>query len=66
MPTDDRDAPPLEPLPGPPPREYRAAATLRRTLDRSTGEIETREAAQAKYREMGLATPEAFEDYWGD
>jgi hypothetical protein len=45
--------------PTPPKDERRAAATLTRCLDRATGEIETRERARQRYREMGLRTPEA-------
>jgi hypothetical protein len=53
------DAPPLIPLPSPPPNEHRRSFTLSRTVDRATGEIATREAARRRYEADRLPVPEA-------
>jgi hypothetical protein len=62
--TDDARIPAMTPRPQPPDDEYRRAATLRRTVDRATGELETREQARRRYREEGLRTPDLCDPYY--
>jgi hypothetical protein len=58
MPRDQNLIPHLQPNSEPPRSAYREAQTLSRTLDRATGEIESRADAEQRYREEGLPTPE--------
>lgn len=66
--SNDPRVPPLKysEAPASPSRDdERGASTLRRELDRITGEIETRSAAERRYPELGLRTPEALDHYDG-
>jgi hypothetical protein len=58
MPHDDRDSPPLVPLPVPARNDRRDSLTLRRYYDRGTSEIESLAEARGKYRQLGLNPPD--------
>jgi hypothetical protein len=65
MPRDENLIPPLKINSEPPESALRlawAASTLRRTFDRATGTIETREEAVQRYREAGLNPPDLHEE----
>jgi hypothetical protein len=67
VPRDENLIPPLKVNSAPPESAHRLAwdaSTLRRTFDRATGTIESREEAVQRYREAGLKPPNLHEDIY--